>query len=94
MLGRAYGLAGRTAEARQLLDELTARRHVTSVPACPIAFVHRGLGELEKRLESFARNIEERDQTIVVSLKTEPGYDPLRSHPTYHALLRKMNLAP
>jgi len=93
-LGRFYGRAGRTAEARQLLEELTARRRLTYVPSSALSFIHRGLGELDEGLEWIARGIEERDPILVTALKTEPGYDPLRSHPAYQALLRKMNLEP
>ena len=94
MLGRAYALAGRTAEARQLLEELMARRRATYVPACSIAFIHRGLGDLEDWVEWIAKGIEERDQNSIVALKTEPSYDAMRPHPAYQALLRKMNLEP
>ena len=44
----ATAVAGRTAEARQLLEELTARRRSTYVPASALAFVHGGLGELDE----------------------------------------------
>jgi len=47
---------------------------------------------VDKGLEWLARGIEERDPAYVIALKSEPAYDPLRSHPTYQALLRKMNL--
>jgi serine/threonine-protein kinase len=94
MLGRVYGFAGRTAEARQLLEELKARRRLTYVPASSLSYVHRGLGELDAGLEWIARGVEERDLVLVAALKTEPGYDPLRSHPAFQALLRKMNLEP
>jgi len=40
----------------------------------------------------MARSIEDRDPVTVLALKCEPAYDALRSHPTYAALLRKMNL--
>ncbi len=93
-LGSAYGRAGRIAEARQILGELMARRRSTYVPASALALVHAGLGERDESLEWMARSIEERDPIIVTSLKTASGFDPLRSHPTYQALLRKMNLEP
>jgi serine/threonine protein kinase/Tfp pilus assembly protein PilF len=94
LLGRCYGLAGRTAEARQLLEELEARRRSSYVPASSIAMIHRGLGNLAKALELWVRGIEEHDILLVTSLKAEPGYDAVRSHPAYQALLRKMNLEP
>jgi len=93
-LGRVYGLAGRSAEARQLLEELEVRRRLSYVPPSALAMIHRALGDLEKGLEWWARGVEEHDQVLLTSLSTEPGYDPLRSHPAYHALLRKMNLEP
>jgi len=94
VLARAYGLAGRTAEARRLLDELAARRLVTYVPASAFAFAHRGVGELDESLEWSARGIEERDPILVITLKSSPSYDALRSHPAFPDLLRKMNLEP
>jgi len=93
-LGKVYGLASRTAEARQLLEELTVRRRSTYVPACAFLFVHGGLGERDKALEWMARGIEEHDPVLMTSLKMSPSYDNLRSHPAYPALLRKMNLEP
>jgi serine/threonine-protein kinase len=94
VLGICYGLAGRTGEARQLLEELIARRRSAYVPASALAFIHDGLGELDESLGWIAKGIEERDPIIVTALKSSPAYDRLRSHPAYHALLRKMNLEP
>jgi serine/threonine-protein kinase len=93
-LGKVYGLAGRTAEARQLLEELRARRRSTYVPASAFLFVYGGLGERDEALEWMAKGIEERDPILMTSLKLSPSYDPLRSHPAFQALLRKMNLEP
>ena len=45
-------------------------------------------------LEWMEKGVDERDLLLVTALKTEPSYDPLRSHPAYQALLRKMNLEP
>jgi serine/threonine protein kinase/Flp pilus assembly protein TadD len=94
LLGRAYALAGRTAEARRLLEELELRRRSSYVHPSSLAMIYRGLGDLEKGLEWWTRGVEEHDMVLVPSLKTEPGYDHLRSHPAYKALLRKMNLEP
>jgi serine/threonine-protein kinase len=93
-LGSAYGLAGRTAEARQLLEELTERRRLTYVSASAFAFVLGGLGEPDGSLEWITRGIEEHDPILVTSFKISPSFDPLRSHPAFLALLRKMNLEP
>jgi len=94
VLGTCYGQAGRTAEARQVLEELTARRRATYVPSCALAWAHSGVGELDESLEWIARSIEEREPTVVTALKSAPVYGLLRTHPAYPALLRKMNLEP
>ena len=93
-LGAAYAVAGRIAEARELLEELTARRRMTYVPASALSFVYGGLGELEPTLEWIAKGIEERDPIIVTPIRISPNYDRLRSHPSFQALLREMNLEP
>jgi TolB-like protein/Tfp pilus assembly protein PilF len=93
-LSSAYGRSGRAAEARQLLNELTARRLLTYVPSCALAWAHAGVGELKESLEWTARGIEEREPTLVTALKSAPIFNRLRSHPAYPGLLRKMNLEP
>jgi serine/threonine-protein kinase len=90
----AYGRAGRTAEARRLLEELTARRRFTYVPSCAIAWAHAGVGDLNEEMEWIERGIEEHEPTLVTALKGAPIFSRLRSHPAYPALLRKMNLEP
>jgi serine/threonine protein kinase/tetratricopeptide (TPR) repeat protein len=93
-LGAAYARAGRTAEARRVLEELTARRRSTYVPASALSMVHFGLGEQDEGAKWMARGVEERDPVIVTASRVSPHYDPLRSHPDFQALLRKMNLEP
>ncbi len=46
------------------------------------------MGEFEKALDWFEKSVDE--QAVLSHLF--PSLDPLRSHPRYHALLRKMNL--
>ena len=94
ILGLAYGLAGRRGDAQALLEELTTQRRTTYVPPFAMAAVYRGLGEVDQALEWLEKGVEERDMLVVSGLKSEPGYIPLRGHPRYQALLRKMNLEP
>jgi len=93
-LSSLYGRVGRTAEARQLLEELMARRRSGYVPSSALAWAHNGMGELDESLEWIAKGIDERDPLLVTAFKIAPTYDRLRSLPAYHALLRKMNLEP
>jgi hypothetical protein len=80
------------AEARQLLEELMARRRLGYVPSSALAWAHNGMGELDESLEWIAEGIDECDPLLVTALKIAPTYDRLRSFPAYQALLRKMNL--
>jgi tetratricopeptide (TPR) repeat protein len=93
-LGSVYAKAGRTAEARQLLEELARRRVLTYVPASALAFVHRSLEEIDQSMEWMAKAVEERDPVTVTAFKISPSNDPLRSDPGFQALLRKMKLEP
>jgi tetratricopeptide (TPR) repeat protein len=94
VLGSAYASAGRTAEARKILKDLKVRRQSSYVPASALALVHGGLREIDECLAWLGRAVEERDPVIVTSPKTAQAYDPLRPHPAFQALLRKMNLEP
>jgi non-specific serine/threonine protein kinase len=92
VLGSCYGRAGRTAQARQILEELTARRRSTYVPSTALAWAYYGVGALDESLEWTARGIEDRDPTVVTALRSAPVFRGLHAHPAYRALLRTMNL--
>jgi serine/threonine-protein kinase len=92
-LGGAYTSAGRIGEAQRLLGELQELAEKAYVPGSYFALIYSGLGEIDKALDWFEKAIEERDVTIT-AYYVMPMFDPLRSHPRYHALLRKMNLEP
>jgi serine/threonine protein kinase/tetratricopeptide (TPR) repeat protein len=93
-LASHYGQAGRKAEARKILEELKARQRSSYVPSSALSWAHAGVGELDKSLEWISRGVEEHDPTVVTALKGSPVFGPLRSHPAYLAMLRKMNLEP
>jgi serine/threonine-protein kinase len=93
ILGWAYAVAGRTVEARKLLDEMRERARRSYVSPVSFANFYLGLGDVEKVFDWSERAVDERDSMVMYT----PGFhlfDPLRSHPRYHALLRKMNLEP
>jgi serine/threonine protein kinase/tetratricopeptide (TPR) repeat protein len=91
ILGHAYAMAGRTDEARRLLDEMLQFSQSKYMPPLGIAYTYLGLGEMERAFDWLEKAIDERDAMVAYT----PSFhlaDPLRSHPRYHALLRKMNL--
>ena len=89
-LGLAYGLAGRKAEARKVLESLLEKRKSQFVPPTCIAIVYAGLGEMDAAFEWLDRAYEER-AFLVDSAKTDPLFDVFRSDPRFEAFLRKMN---
>jgi len=92
ILAGMYGLAGRRGEARALLEELTAMRRTTYVPPIAMVTAHLGLFEWDRVLEWLDKGVEERDDNVVRALKCAPIFNPLRSHPRFRELLRRMNL--
>jgi serine/threonine protein kinase/Tfp pilus assembly protein PilF len=92
MLGRAYAGAGRLGEAQKLLAELQDLAQKTYVLPSSFASIYLGLGSIDKCIDWLERAVNDRE-TLIASIKFA-FFDSLRSHPRYHALLRKMNLEP
>ena len=89
MLGYAYGLAGRRDEALgelQRLDDLSATRYV---PHSTVAFIHIGLGDLDRAFALFDLAFEEREFTLS-TIKFDPSYDEIRNDPRFDALLKRV----
>jgi tetratricopeptide (TPR) repeat protein len=91
-LGQALARVGRRDEARDILrrlEEVSARRYVSPYH---MAYVHTGLGDYERAMDWLERAYEERAGGVF-GVKGSFLFAPLRSHPRFVALLRKMNLA-
>jgi TolB-like protein len=90
-LGEAHGLAGNEARAREILHRLEQRSLESYVPPYYFAYVYTGLGDTERAIDHLER---------AVALRAGPAYSikgsfllaPLREHPRFQALLRKMRL--
>jgi DNA-binding winged helix-turn-helix (wHTH) protein/Tfp pilus assembly protein PilF len=88
-LGYAYGRAGKTSNALQVLDRLarlSEQRHID--PYC-VAVVYTGQGETEQALKYLERACEERSSQLAW-LRLEPAFDKLRSHPRFADLLGRL----
>jgi TolB-like protein/Tfp pilus assembly protein PilF len=90
-LGYSYASVGRIGDARKLLEKLQELEQKAFVPPSSFAHIYFGLGEIDKAFDWFEKAVEVRDAWIC-HIGIHPRYDPLRSHPRFHALLRKMNL--
>jgi len=89
-LGHAYALSGKKAEARKILQELTARGKQRYVPSYQVALVYVGLGDKGQAFDSLEKAFDERS-TLLTYLKMDPRFDPLRDDPRFQAMLRRLN---
>jgi TolB-like protein len=92
--GLSLGQAGRTAEARAVLEQLQAAadRQVYVPPTC-FAWTHLGLGDIDSAFLWLDRAVDVSDR-MMVPIQLYPFFDPLRGDPRYAELLRKMRLTP
>ena len=91
--GQVYGQAGREADARRLLAELTTLGGRAYVSSASYAILHLGLGEPGRALEWLEAGCRRRDPAISL-LGVHPVYDSLRPDPRFQALLKALGLAP
>lgn len=88
-LGHAYAIAGRTAQARAVLDTLEARAARGCVPAYWFAILHAGLGEGEEAMTWLERAYQERS-TVLAYLHLDPRLRPLHQLPRFQALVKRL----
>jgi serine/threonine-protein kinase len=91
-LGEAYALTGKIEEAREVLHQLEQLSQERYVSPYHLAYVHTGLGEQDLAMDYLERAYDERAGNVF-GIKGSFLFTPLRSHPRFQALLRKMNLA-
>jgi tetratricopeptide (TPR) repeat protein len=83
---RGWAEGGTEGRIRAWLEAATERE---GVPPTMIAINFAGIGKTDQALASLERGYRERDSGMIF-LKASPGYDPLRSDPRYHDLLRRI----
>jgi tetratricopeptide (TPR) repeat protein len=91
VLARAYGHAGRRAEALRLINELKRRGQKGYVPTAPFVQAYVGLGDYDEAFAWFERACRERSN-IMQWIKVEPFPDPVRNDPRFADLLRRVGL--
>ena len=91
ILGLAYGLAGRKAEAMKIRDELLELTKTRYVTPAALVNVYIGLGDKEQAFVWLEKAYEERSNYLAY-FKVFPFLDPLRSDPRYADLLRRVGL--
>lgn len=90
--GYFYGRLGKRDQAESLLQKLEARRNSGQwVSDFNIGMVQLGLGNYGEALASLEAAAKE-PSGMLVYLKTDPMYDPLRSNPRFTALMRRVHI--
>jgi len=92
-LGHAYGMAGRTDEARVVLDEMLACAERWYVPPVQIAFVYLSVGDKNKAFEMFEKALLERSWELAF-IRTEPWLDELHTDPRFVELMNQLQFPP
>jgi len=92
-LGQALAMSGSTAEAREIQGRLEALARERYVSPYHMAYVHTGLGDHDQAMDWLERAHAERAGGVF-GVRGSFLFAPLRTHPRFAALLRKMNLAP
>jgi TolB-like protein/class 3 adenylate cyclase/Flp pilus assembly protein TadD len=90
-LGHAYGRAGRTNEARQILGELKESMTGGRAVSYDLATVHVGLGEMNEAFVWLERAVASHDWDPR-ACKVDPFMADLLKDPRYPALLKKYGL--
>jgi DNA-binding winged helix-turn-helix (wHTH) protein/tetratricopeptide (TPR) repeat protein len=91
-LGYAFAVAKRIEEAQQALAHLQELHARGDVPASLLASPCVGLGDHDRAFEWLEKGFEER-AALLVTLKVDPVFDPLRGDPRFTDLIRRMRLA-
>jgi len=90
-LGTAYALAGRRAEAEEVLAKLQAASKGHYVPPYLFSIIHAALGNKNQAFSWLEKAYDEHD-AYLTRLKVDDAMDPLRSDPRFSELLHRMRL--
>jgi serine/threonine-protein kinase len=92
--GLVYAKCGRRAAATALLDSIRGRlRAGRRFSHYGLAVIEAALGNVNEAIAELDLARDERAWAMFV-IKHEPAFDPLRTDPRFHRLLRELNLAP
>jgi TolB-like protein/tetratricopeptide (TPR) repeat protein len=90
-LAHTLGIAGKTSEASEMLDDLTKLSREKYVAPYFLAGIHIGLGQDDRAMECLEKAYEERSHWLIY-LHIDPGMDALRYNSRFKDLLRRVGL--
>jgi serine/threonine protein kinase/tetratricopeptide (TPR) repeat protein len=89
-LGHGFAVAGRRADALNVLAELHGVSSQRYVAARGIAEIHLGLGDVDEAFAWLERGFQQRNGWLI-HIRDNPRYDGLRQDPRYLDLVRRIN---
>ena len=92
-LGHALGVAGRSIDARRVLEALEQDARQQYVSPVQMALVHLGLGNHDGTLASLEQAFRMRAVDLAV-VRVDARFAPIAADPRFTALLERMNLEP
>ena len=90
-LGEAYAMAGETNKAREVLGRLEDPSRPASASPYHLAYVYTGLGDFERAMDCLELAHQNRDGPVY-GIKGSFLLTPLRQHPRFLALMKRMGL--
>jgi tetratricopeptide (TPR) repeat protein len=90
-IGNAYGLWGKKADARRVLDELNELAKERYVTPYGTALVYAGLGETDRAFAALNEAYEQRSHWLVW-FKLDPRWGELPADPRFAELVRRIGL--
>src|SRR5689334_5461152 len=93
LLGHAYAVSGKTAEAKQVLNDLQQLQDQRYVSPYTVAAIYAGLGDQEQAFKWLETAVEERDIWLM-NLKVDPVFAKLRTHRQFTDILARIRLRP
>jgi serine/threonine-protein kinase len=90
-LGYIYAVSGRTAEAREILNQLEQPSGKETANPYHLARIHAGLGEKELSLEWLGKCLEKQEASLGL-VGPDPVWDVLRDEPRFIKLMETLGL--
>jgi len=90
-LGWIYAMSEKNDEAKRILEQLKDLSNKHYVSPYWIALVYAGLGDNNKAFEFLEKAYEERYE-MMIWIKVNPLFDPIRADPRFSELLKKVGL--
>ncbi|HEX5875263.1 MAG TPA: winged helix-turn-helix domain-containing protein [Pyrinomonadaceae bacterium] len=93
LLGHAYAVSGKTAEAKRVLDKLQQLPEQRYVSPYTVAAIYAGLGDQDQAFKWLETAVEERDIWLM-NLKVDPVFAKLRQNRRFTDILARIRLRP